>query len=240
MENILISLGLIILTTILFLIWNDYKLLMKFMSFKKDSYVATISDQKYYELNYKIQLIIASTSIIVVVGGYLGYNSIHTVNQEIDNSLSKYREKLQKYDSTIVKYNILISQLDSERVKVSDALIGSLNETQRLKGELIKLQREFSPNIKTYIIKDINYDPNKDESTRIYYKDLLTIDGSKLPLFNEPPILNVLDYGNSNISISKNTPEYFEYSLSSYLEIDEKAGSIKPMHSFDLIITKYK
>ena len=101
------------------------------------------------------------------------------------------------------------------------------------------MQKEFSPDVKTFIVSKIKYEVTKDEATRVYYKNLRTIDRSMLPIFVEPPLLNILDYGNVSISIVKNTNEYFEYTINSYLDVGEGKTYDSP-RTFDLMITKYK
>lgn len=245
MELFLSILGLSILILIVFLLMKEVKILTRIVKLKRHENEFKISDERYYELYYKIQLIITVTSIIVLVGGFVGYNSIHSIKEDISKDMEHYKTNLRKSDSTLTATESVIQSLDSNRIVIQDelhasqeALHTSLNETNRIKLELLKLQKEFAPNIQTYIIKNIPYVSSPDKKTKIYYKDLKTADGNQLPKFNEPPIINLMSVGMSGITIVENTNEYFEYYTTSFLVLE--GPDIKPSTKFDIMITKYK
>ncbi|MGE0076447.1 MAG: hypothetical protein AB7S48_01155 [Bacteroidales bacterium] len=239
METFLAILGLIILITIIFIFGIDFRLYKKLLRFKRNENETSISDEKYYELNYKIQLLIASTSIIVVVGGFLGYNSITSIKSDYNDNVKQYKVKLKQYDSTLNYYKKLVVSIDSQRIQTIEALNVSVKETNRLKTDLINLQKEFSPNVSTFIVKNIFFDRDKSENVRVYYKNLKTIEGVRLPSFDDPPILTILNSGTSTIYLLNITSEYFEYIQGISVELQDPNEN-KKNSKFDLMITKYK
>lgn len=108
MEKLLISLGLIILITILFIVILDYRLFRQISRSKRNQNQNLIDDEKYHELNYKIRTVITSATIFIVIGGYLGYSSISSIRKESDDLLIKYKTSLIDYESTILKYKALV------------------------------------------------------------------------------------------------------------------------------------
>jgi bacterioferritin (cytochrome b1) len=96
-----------------------------------------IDDARYYELNNKIQLIIVVASIIMLIGGFLGYNSIDSIKLEIQDNLDEYIDKLNSYDTIIDKYNILIPTLENERDTTFKSLIKTKIESEKIKSSLV-------------------------------------------------------------------------------------------------------
>ena len=242
MEIPLIVLGLTILMVLIWLLISEKRILNRIEeNIKNIGYIIPDSNEKYYELKYKIQLLTSGASIILVIGGFLGYNSVTSIKEDIQKDLQHYKVNLQKSDS-------LLSELDSNKIQIEkelkvsqEALRTSLHETSQLKVELLKLQKQFTPNMQTYIVKGIPYEAGKNpsEKYRVYYKDLKTVDGNSLPNFTTPPVTNIISKGVSRIILTENTTEYFEYATTSFLML-ESDPEIKPTTSFDVLITKYK
>lgn len=250
MENVIIIVTVPFLILICYLIFINQRILKKVVTFKRDEQKLKIDDERYYELNNKIQLIIVISSIIILIGGFFGYNTISTIKSEINNEIGNYRETILSYDSIIKKYNKLILGLESERVNISKVLQNSISETNRLQRELTQLQSDYNFNVRTYMVTDIKIDRKEIAGTkeyeivRVYFKDLKTTKGENLPKFINTPYLSIQNLGFAfAVMIKKVTTEYFEYEFGELKTYDEKTGIEKPMFpitDFDLLITVNK
>lgn len=247
MENLIIVIAITILVTILYLIVINLRVLKKVVKYKLNDGQLTISDERYFELNNKIQLLIVVASILILVGGFIGYNSIHSINSEITEDIEHYQETIVQYDSVILGYTHLISDLEIERRNITEILKSSINESNRLQKVLIQLQNDYSFNVRTYMISNIPIEKKKIEGAndyekvRVYFKDLLTTEGEKLPHFKTPPFISIQNLGFAfTVMIKEINKEYFEYEFGQFSEWNQKTGEktpLFPISEFDLLIT---
>jgi hypothetical protein len=186
------------------------------VTYKRSDEELNISDQRYYELNNKIQLLIAVSSIIILAGTFLGVNSITSFDKEMNNKTD-----------TINKY---------------------IKEIYNTKQSLIQLQYDYSFNVRTYMVSNIQIPKNVIESTKeerqkvkVYFKDLRTTEGDSLPAFTKPPFINIQNLGFAFVIMIKEiTQEYFEYEYGKMTTYDPKTGKEEPLFpisKFDILIT---
>lgn len=250
MENVIIIVTVPFLILICYLIFINQRILKKVVTYNRDQQNLKVSDERYYELNNKIQLIIVISSIIILIGGFFGYNTISTIKREINIEIGNYRETLSSYDSIITKYNKLIVGLEIERENLSKVLQNSILETNRLQRELTQLQTDYSFNVRTYMVTNIKIEKKKIvgseeyEKVRVYFKDIKTTKGENLPNFSNPPYLSIQNLGFAfAVMIKQVTTEYFEYEFGEIKSYDEKTGKAEPLfpiNEFDLLITVNK
>jgi hypothetical protein len=179
------------------------------------------------------------SSIIILIVGFLGYNSIDTIKIDIQGKMDEYIDKLKGYDSIIYNYNTLISTLENERDTTFKSLITTKIESEKTKKGLNQLQYDYRLNAKTYFVKGIKISQKllKDNTQKeqIYFKDLKKFN-SKIPeAFIQEPFVTVVGIGDGVITILKITKEYFEYSFSGYTELDQ--GLISTFDKIDLNTT---
>jgi hypothetical protein len=220
METFASVMCIIVLVLIAYLIFIDQRILNKIVIYKRSDKKLNISDERYYELNNKIQLLIAVASIIILVGGFIGVNSIADFEKEMKNKTD-----------TVNKY---------------------ITEIYNLKQSLIQLQYDYSFNVRTYMVSNIQIPKNVIETARkhtnekpqlvkVYFKDLLTTEGERLPAFTRPPFINIQNLGFAfAIMIKEITLEYFEYEFGEISTYDDKTGKEKPLFpisKFDVLIT---
>lgn len=101
METILIILIIAILGLIIYMIFLNQRTLNKIVNYKRSDKELKISDERYYELNNRIQLLIVVSSIIILIGGFVGYNSIESIKNEINDDIKHYKSNLQHYDKNL-------------------------------------------------------------------------------------------------------------------------------------------
>jgi hypothetical protein len=222
---------------------NTLRRVIKRLSIKQNK----IDDERYHELNNNIQLLIVVSSIILLLGGFLGYNSIDSIKGDIQDKMNDYVSKLSEYssqllknDSIIYKYSKLIPILENERDTTFKSLLNTKNELENAKTSLIQLQNDYRLSAKTYLVKGIKIDQksiNPDTKYhRIYFKDLKKINNRIPVIFNQEPYITVIGIGGySGIDIMKISTEYFEYQYGGTIEIDEWLLSILTQPDKDLV-----
>lgn len=216
----------------------DFRLNKKLIKKFSENKQSIFNDEKYFELKFRIQLIITTATIIMIIGGFIGFNSLKNIKDNLSTEINQYRLNFRIYDSTLLSYKKQIAKLDTKRLLIEEALTTSSGETDGLKIELIEIKKKYSQKIKTYIIKDIEFEREFVGEKTIYYRDIETIEGNELPKFSKPPILNILDYGLNEIHIVDNTIDYFKFMISGYFAIEFPEGSHHD-NKFDLLITNY-
>jgi len=224
METFLFVLAIVILILIAYLVFINQKLFKKVVTYKRDEEKVKISDERYYELNNEIQLIIVVASIIILIGGFIGYNSIDSIKDDIQDKMDEYVDKLNGYETIISNYDTLIPSLEKERDATFTSLIKTKTESEKTKENLTQLQNDYRLNAKTYFVKGIKINQKllKDNSQigQIYYKDLI-INNPKIPsVFSEEPFISVVGIGDGLITIDEISKEYFKYNFSGFVEAD--------------------
>jgi hypothetical protein len=245
MEIYLIVIGIVIFGLIAYLIYIDQTILRKVVTYKRSDKKLKISDERYYELNNKIQLLITCASIIVLVGAFLGVNELATLRKERSEDIESYKSQLSQYEITIKEYNILIAKYDSVMKVKTDTLNRIIDEIKDIEKTLIQLQSDYSFNVRTYMVANIPIPKNiiespKDERKRVkvYFKNLKTTEGEKLPPFKKPPFINIQNLGFAfTIMITEIAQEYFEYEYGQIMLGDLEGGADKPL--FPIPITKF-
>jgi len=254
METILTILIITTLGLIIYMIYLNQRTLRKIVNYKRSDKEIKISDERYYELNNRIQLLIVVSSIIILIGGFVGYNSIGSIKKEISDDIEHYKTNLQHYDenlkhsdSAILKYQLIIDSLEMKQTIIIDSLDNLTQDANELKTALLKLQNDYRLSSKTYFVTGIEVKPyvkgEKDEThQRLYFKDLKTSSGKKLPNFKTEPYINIMGKGIGWVIIQKITTKYFEYGIMRVVAIDEKTGkeideqNPEVLKSFDLLI----
>ncbi len=201
MDTIIIILFFALLGVVITLLVFDIIQFCKLNKYVKEGGDLKSKDAQYYELKFRIQLIISLASIILVIFGFFGFNSISNLRDEFSEKLEHYITNLERSDSLNVVYQNRIAELDSLNIQAVRAYNTSKGDANRLIGELGRLASKYTVEIETFMIKDIEIDPENRDPVRIYYSNLETTQGLSLPKFSSPPILNVIDYGFNELSI---------------------------------------
>jgi len=239
-------LGIALLLMIAYLIYINQRTLNKVVNYKRSEKELKISDERYYELNNKIQLLIVVSSILILIGGFVGYNSINSITGEISSDIEHYKKNLMHYDSTIINYQRLIRDLENDRDTVIDVLRTTIIEVNDIKNTLIQLQEDYKLNARTFFATGIKVPPESESdefvSTRKYFKDMKMPDGKRLPKFKVSPFLSVMGKGLGFVIIKNITKDYFDYFVMGVIsyEVGLKKESDKPqpdeVKRFDLLI----
>jgi len=228
----LIIIGMLaLLCMITFLIILNIKTLLRVSKLKPNDKLTKIDDPRYYELNNKFQLITVISSILLLIGGFLGYDSIDSIKSNIEGQLDVYVKKLEGYDSIVKEYNKLIPDLEKERTDNSKLVSKITKDYENAVSSYEQLQNDYRLSAKTYFVKGIQIgQQSKIENTenyRVYFKELRKINNRIPTVFKEEPFITVIGIGGfSGVSVLKITREYFEYNPGGTEQIEEGLLSI--------------
>jgi hypothetical protein len=213
---------------------------MSFFSLRKlrnqHNTTTPISDDRYYELKYKLQFITSVGIIIIGVCGFLGYDKFENFVKDFDKKtdslnikLGEYDTKISlmdsnivKYDNKIAAYSNILDKLDLSKIKFSKAMVTSNKELLNLKDTIDVIKKRNILDKSFYVIDNLkvkngSYLKNKDESQKFYFKNMYTIIGDKVPEFDKSPVIFVIPQSTANISIISVTKDYVEVSFSTYM-----------------------
>lgn len=140
-----------------------------------------INDGRYFELKYKIELYVIVISLIYAISGFLGYSFYIKFNERVNND---YKIVADQKDSILVHYNKLKERIDSTA-----------------KQELSGLYLFIVPNIKI----------SNSETQKIYYKNMISSSGKKLPKITKTPYIQVA--GDITVQIIDINTEFVEFAV---------------------------
>ncbi|MCF8380789.1 MAG: hypothetical protein K9H49_14540 [Bacteroidales bacterium] len=211
---------------IIFLLILNISTLVKVTRLTKSNEKRTIADERYHELNNKFQLLTVVSSILLLIGGFLGYDSINSINENYEKQINNYKKQIEK-DSTIVdNYRVILGELDNFKESINDSLNLNYEEIKDIKEKLRELQNDYRLNAKTYFIKEIKIpeDLIKDNRIikRVYFKELKTLNNKIPSKFKDVPYVSIIELGEGFITIKKITQEYFEYAFSGTIELTDQ------------------
>lgn len=136
MQKLIGILIIAVLCVIIYLIFLNIRTLKIVMNLQTSDKKSKINDERYHELNNKIQLIIVVSSILLLIAGFLGYNSIETIKSEVVNSFEVLQDEYKlnaktffineyKIDQTALKDNNKIIQISFEKLREINGKIPS-------------------------------------------------------------------------------------------------------------------
>lgn len=209
-DIVIFILAILIASQVAMSLWNSHS----FKELKKRSSLPNnqLNDSKYYELKSKHEFTLAVVSIVTTGIVVLGYNSIQNLQDRIKADYEKKVEVVNaKLDSTEKKSNELLTgipetfmQIDSS-LRNSEKMLSYLRneqvdvsaKTAKTKSDITSAQQRIreinSKNIlkqNLYIVKRVPFDMDhmpEGGMKRIYFKDLRTVMGDKLPQFLTSP-----------------------------------------------------
>jgi len=196
-----------------------------------------MTDDRYFELKYKIEYITAIIVVVLGVGGFFGYKwfdeikidaakNLKEKTNQYDNKFDSIDSKLKLTENIIRLYSGKLDEYEkhSNNIQSSQEFITKKiqNSSGELSGITEKIKAINEKNIikqDFYIIDNLKIDTQDTNYVhRFYFKDLHTLLGDKLPIFSKPPFLIAVPENLIEIDIISINSEYFEINLSSYFE----------------------
>lgn len=220
----------LLIVLISFSIWN----LLTLRKLKKQhNSNVQMTDDRYYELKYKMEYITTIVIVVLSVGGYFGYQWFGSIK---DDAAKNLQEKTKDFESKLdsVKFQLNVADY---KINNYDGKFTKFNQDAiRIEGnqkDIIDKQKQITSNLKFskedlgtlsnkidviknknilkqnfYIIEDIIFNTQKQNT--FYFKNLSTTTGDKLPVFNKAPFISVSSAEGINFNIKKITTEYIE------------------------------
>ncbi|MCD8437692.1 hypothetical protein LNI95_08410 [Tenacibaculum dicentrarchi] len=229
-------------------VWN----LISLKQLKKDSTKldSQLNDPKYYELKSKSEFIVAVFTILVAVGGLLGYKSFESVKKSIkddllsrmipiNSSIDETEKKIIKYDS-IFRINESMQIIINKDIPKNDLKLKNQDRQLKLiQNTLNELNQNNKIKQSFYLVKSLEIINIKGKlSKKFYFKDLRTNIGDKIPKFSKLPFLIPIPENMATIRINDLTLESFTIHIGSSLRV---SGTNKPTsYKFGLMIIENK
>lgn len=189
---------------------------------------ASTADSRYYELKYNIQFLVGMSTILIAIVGSLGYNSFKNVENQISESTKQSIKPItSKLDSISVDLRIKAEAtkgLDGKINTISknaDRIENAINEVQLLEAKINKINSRNILKQNYYIIPSIAIDLSKPGVKTIFYKDLISNNGDKLPVFKSPPLIFGTQDLNSVFMIFNITTLSFQITSNSALVLED-------------------
>ena len=193
------------------------------------------SDDRYYELKYKLQFISSVGVIIIGVCGFLGYDKYDKFVDQFDKKtdslnlkLNKYDERIgiidsamMKYGGKIVAYNKFLKAIEANKNKLNK----SFGKTNEQLGALIdtidNIKKRNILDKSFYVIDELKYQNHLEQTQRYYFKDMTTIIGDKLPIFGKKPVLFLIPQPGVDLIIKTFTNEYIEIGVGGFSSFED-------------------
>ena len=211
------------------------------------------TDDRYYELKYKLQFISSVGVIIIGVCAFLGYDSMNkfvskyedktdSLNIKIkdyDNRITRINSEIENNDSKIIAYSNFIKRIEKSKNKFSNALLSSNKQLNSLTDTINIIKKRNILDKSFYVIDNLLFSEKLDEKgnppKKYNFKDLITILGDRLPVFDKKPIVFIISQSGAEIIIKDVTTEYIEVGLASVTSWDNQ---IEKPYTFGILIAK--
>ena len=241
----MLTIGVIILFALLVVsAWNGYTLLqIKKMNKEGEK---TSADERYYELKFKIQFLVAMFTFLAAIAGLYGYNTLEDVKQklttELNDSIDSLKQRLRATTTNLNSKDSIVKNLEND--------LGTLSENvPRLKkgfGQIEFLERKIQTingkNIlkqNYYIVTSLSFTTNDlSKPAKIYFKDLTTNLGDKLPSFTRPPLIITVPDESIPVEVFDITLDSFTITPSSTQYSDRFPWDGKPIFFSVLILER--
>ena len=208
-----ILIPLLIITTILlffevYFLWSNSK--------KHRNGKEILSDERYFELKFNINLLKAVAAIFLFIITFLGYSTLSEIKKKgnaSNESIEQQKDRIDSMSKTIRNLEVSVEYLDSIRDDLEDKL-SEYNTTitdANKKISEIKTSLRYNPRI--YVVNGLKYYESNfkgDGVYRVYFKDLMTIFNEELPKFKKTPFINAQGYG-IEIDILEVTNTYVDF-----------------------------
>jgi len=169
--------------------------------------VKALDDEKYFELKYKLEFLTASFWVMVAIGGLLGYNTLKDAKEEVktefSNELEALTDQLEKVKEEIGSNDSTAKNLRKEFPEL-EKLVSQLQARIKLINSKNILKQNY------YVVRYIDKPDWKKDVFMVFFKDLKTSSGDRLPKFVSSPVVMVSANAGSLPTITNITKESFE------------------------------
>lgn len=206
------------------LAWNTFTL---YRIKKQGRELSEINDSRYFELKYKFEFILAAFALLATVATFLGYNTISDLKGQYQSAVGKIKTLDSSYSHLDSAFMSVEEKLGQTHLNVEDIdknIISYKHKFRFLKQQFDDLSKRKN----SYSIKNlrINNGGKQPFDTTIYFKNLITDDNERLPVFNKPPIVVINLEEGSDCTISKVTSKSFNIDVKNFVYYEHSIISL--------------
>jgi DNA-dependent RNA polymerase auxiliary subunit epsilon len=209
----------LVIALIGFSVWNLFSLkdLKKYNRSKQE-----IKDDRYYELKYKIEYVTIIAIVVFSVGAFFGYKWFEEIKKDASENLKEktdslyseiesLRTSIKPLRDSVTGYKNIVNKLNLDQKDVGNNIQYSREELSNLKSEIKTISNKSIVKQDFYIVDNLKFSvSDANFKARFYYKDLTTIIGDKLPLFNKAPFLVAVPENPAILTILQIEKDYFD------------------------------
>jgi hypothetical protein len=207
------------ISVLVFSIWSHILIRRHLRQFRNNHrFQSSLTDQHYFELKSRQEYIVAASAVIFSLITFLGFQSIKEIKDDLNKEMESERTALKKI--RLQAQNALrdYQALDSLTGDYSDSVNYAFKNVSQLNTKINSIYKKNIIQQSIFITQRVNLKNipgDKYEVRTVYFKDLVTISGERLPTFTTPP--NIICTSNSNawIFVSNVTTTSFKTMIGS-------------------------
>lgn len=237
-------------TMVIYFVWN-------FLNNQSNPHQRNTDDIRYFELKSKYEFLVSAVTLFTVVFVYLGISTKENLENEFREKLNnELKPSIDSIKNAKIEYEIFKTEVNKEISTYKDVISGSvqkINDMSSTQNEIYKRSLQSSKGLKMaenkintisnmnilkkefYIIDNLKISNSvfsKGMTEKIFFKDLITTSGDKLPQFEYEPVVIVSNLDGGQMGSTKITKEYVEVIVSAIFNGDEN----KPIMRYKLVI----
>lgn len=206
-----ITLILLVFVLLVFTIGNFVTL--QRLSKSKNQSPDKADDSRYFELKYRVEFIVSIFSVVVGVMAFLGYNSITNAKNEIKSGMEKevsdIKDEFSRVRTNVDTLNALRANLELKYRVISKGAATSETIIQDHLSRLTLMQKQIDAINSKKIVqqnfivtKSLTFrQTEKNPDNVVYFKDIQTLTGERLPNFSSPPLVIPVSEGDKVIDV---------------------------------------
>lgn len=182
----------------------------------------TLSDEKYFELKYNINLLKAISAILIFGIGFLGYSNYMDFKKEmkkdLTDNLTNQNIEIGEIKTRLNKYNETLDSLDVLKNKLLEITKENEKEMKAINRKVLGIKETLKFNPKIYVVTDLKYPYTNIKSydtVQLNFSSMKTIFGESLPEFNNIPFVNIQSH-RADIDIMEVTKTSIKFLCNSY------------------------
>ena len=239
-ESMLFPLALVAtgLISVVFTVWNFLSLRRHLNQFRRGGRpISTVTDDRYFELRSKQEYLASTALVIVGLLTFFGYHTIQTIKDDLSKEVDSSRLEITRIkveaQSALAEFQTLRSLSGNYADTVTDAIAA----VSHLRSDLSKINRKNIIQQNIYIVERLDLSHKKKDKHydfTVFFHELKTISGEKLPPFKMPPSIVVAARDRLWPLISEITPTSFKINIENSVTFEDIPDPLSPQ--FDLWI----
>lgn len=175
-----------------------------------------ITDERYYELKYKIEYITTIVVVVIGVGGFFGYKWFDGLKKDTADKLKNvtdlYDIKFDSIDKKIESKKYTLNDYEAKQENIDKKVENSDKKLSVISNRIDIINKKSIIKQDFYIVDNLKFPATENGNwyARFYYKNLKTIGGDSLPFFKKSPFLIAVPENQFELTIKYIGREYFD------------------------------